>query len=280
MANDPETPHDETHPPAEGGAQQGNMFADGPGGQLRAAREDAGMSIDQLSRKTRITQRHLEAVEAGDWEALPSRTYAIGFSRTYARTMGLDEKAIIEQVRAELAQRGDDQQEKTATFEPGDPARIPGRGLAWFSAFATVLLAAGLFAFYGDRVFPGAGPASILPSSEPAPTAEAAPEEVRAKPAGPNADSEVVFTAIDDGVWVRFTDEGERLYEKLMTKGERFVIPRDAVDPRLNTGRPDLLAITIGGQSAAKLAEEPVTLGDAQVGAAALLARDAATPAE
>jgi hypothetical protein len=89
----------------------------------------------------------------------------------------------------------------------------------------------------------------------------------------------VVFTALEDGVWVRFYDaDGERLFEKQMVRGEQFEVPRDAREPRINTGRPDAFGITIGGREVPKLADEPITLGDAIVSAEALLAR-AAQPA-
>jgi hypothetical protein len=255
---------------------------EGAGDRLRHAREKTGKAIGEVAKETRIPQRHLETLEAGHFADLPSRTYAIGFSRTYARAVGLNENEIVDMVRAELAEGGNQSHNAVSSFEPGDPARIPGRGLAWFSAFAALLLLVGLFAFFGDRIFPGAGPGSILPNEKPAAAAPSTNASAGAAPASaaPAASGTVVFTALDDNVWVRFTDaDGNRLLEKQLTKGETFSVPADAKDPRINTGRPDLLGITVGGRSVAKLAEEPVTIADAQVSAAALAARQAG-PAE
>lgn len=249
---------------------------EGAGDRLRHARERAGKSIEDVAKETRIPQRHLESIEAGSFADLPSRTYAIGFSRTYARALGQDENEILGMVRAELAQGGGNAGGPVSTFEPGDPARIPTRGLAWFSAFAALLLMVGLFAFFGDRIFPGAGPGSILPDEEPAAAStSAAPAPAANAPAPPAAGGAVIFTALDDDVWVRFTDaeSGDRLLETQLTKGETYTVPADAGDPRINTGRPDLLAITVGGRDVAKLADEPVTIADARVSSAALVAR-------
>ena len=52
-----------------------------------------------------------------------------------------------------------------------------------------------------------------------------------------------------------------------------MTVPATAADPRINTGRPDALAITIGGQSVAKLSDRPTTISGVPVSAAALLAR-------
>lgn len=84
----------------------------------------------------------------------------------------------------------------------------------------------------------------------------------------------MVFTALEDGVWVRFYEEdGERLFEAQMASGDTFELPANASAPRINTGRPDAFAITIDGREVPKLAEEPVTLGDTPISAAVLLAR-------
>ena len=64
----------------------------GVGQILREAREQAKLDLSQVSAQTRIPERHLLAIENGDFGALPARTYAVGFSRTYAKTLGLDEE--------------------------------------------------------------------------------------------------------------------------------------------------------------------------------------------
>ena len=249
------------------------------GATLRAAREGRRLSLEHVAAETRIPIRHLETLEEGDFEALPSRTYAIGFARSYARAVELDETVIADLVREEMGDAGPRYSSVGQGMEPGDPAKLPSKGLAWFGGLAALILAIGLVAF-GSRYFgAGEGPASLLSgldagnagavAEEPAQTAEAAPE-----PAAPSADGQVVFTALEDGVWVRFYEAGgDRLFEAQMASGDTFELPRSASEPRINTGRPDAFAITIDGREVPKLSEEPVTMGDTPISAAALLAR-------
>lgn len=75
------------------------------GGALSAARRARGLSIDQLSRATRISGRYLEALEEGDLDAFAGSIYAVGFTRAYAREVGVDESWAVETVRAEIAAR-------------------------------------------------------------------------------------------------------------------------------------------------------------------------------
>lgn len=261
--------------------QDGELPLHGAGEQLRHAREKAGMTIAQVAAETRITQRHLALIEAGDFNALPARTYATGFARTYARILGLDERAIVEEVRAELASNGTGERLRAATFEPGDPARVPSRRLALFSAFAVLLLLAGGFMFYNAYLAPGSGPGSLLDEQRVA-AAQRAP--VSASPAKPDARAPetggpVIFTALEDGIWVKFYDgAGRQLMQKQMALGERYMVPEDASGPQVWTGRPDALAITVGGRQVPKLAAREMIVRDVPVTSEALLGRRA-TPA-
>lgn len=246
------------------------------GDRLRVARETKQLDLEHVSAQTRIPIRHLQSIEAGKFETLPSRTYAIGFARSYAREVGLDDAEIADEVRAELTEMQSDRAVLAAGMEPGDSAKLPSAGLAWFGAFVAMLLAFGVLAFVGTYFGAGAGPAPLVAdASADEATANGAMVGVSEENADVNdATGPVVFTALEDGVWVRFyEDGGERLLEKQMASGEKFELPSDANEPRINTGRPDAFAITVGGQSVPKLSDEPITLGDTPISAAALLAR-------
>ena len=258
--------------PADAPAKAGEM--------LRAARERKRLTLDVVAAETRIPSRHLETIEAGDFDALPSRTYAIGFARSYARTVDLDETMIADKVREEMGSAGPRYSSVGQGMEPGDPAKLPSRGLAWFGGLAALILALGVISFAGTYYGAGEGPASLLrgiqtAQDEPeAAVADASASEMPEQAAPLSAESQVVFTALEDGVWVRFyEDGGERLFEAQMASGETFEVPTNASAPLINTGRPDAFAITIDGREVPKLSEEPVTMGDTPISAAALLAR-------
>src|SRR6187551_1952710 len=99
----------------------------GVGEQLRAAREAKGMTLAQIAGETRIPQRHLQTIEAGDFALLPARTYAISFSKNYAKMVGLDQAEVAAMVRAELDAQDPAPRLRPVGFEPGDPARVPSR---------------------------------------------------------------------------------------------------------------------------------------------------------
>ena len=250
----------------------------GVGAQLKAAREAKGLSIEQVAAETRIPMRHLETIEAGRFADMPGKTYATGFARTYAKLVDLNQDDVTAMVRAELDESDHRRDERhAAKFEPGDPSRAPSKGLVWFSMFAVLLVVVGLF--FAARAF--FTPAGELPSiledevvETPAAQQQAEPTPTAAPTGGP-----VVFTSQGDA-WVSFSDaSGATIYEAVMTEGDTFTVPADADAPVLVTGRPDLLAITVGGRSVPKISEQLETVVDVPVSAEALLGRGQETPA-
>ena len=240
------------------------------GAQLRRAREAAGLSLADVSATTRIRLSHLQALEEGKLSALPGRTYAIGFARSYARAVGLDEAAIALSVRTDLGDVAPPPETSgTAAFTPGDPARVPSARFAWIAAGAAALIGAGGFALWHGHDNSSASLPSLLPEA----TATATPG-TKAAPALAAASNQVVFTAQAAGVRVKLYDAaGQQLFEKQLAQGESFAVPVAAKDPMLSTGSPEALAITIGGRPVAKLADSHTTVKDVRVSATALLAR-------
>ena len=253
--------------------QEAELPLESAGAQLARARQAAGRTLADISKVTKISERQLAAIEAGNYAALPSRAYAVGFTRTYAKAVGLDSVAVIDLVREELAQLEPDHARRTVpAFEPGDPARLPGSRVAWFAAAGLVVVLLIGFLVWPNLYAPGGSLPSILPSATPSATAPAATPAPAPSSGGP-----VVFTATRDQVWVRFADgNGQQLLQKVLALGESWTVPENAGAVTLTTARPDGLAVTIGGRIVPPLSDREQTLRDVPVTAAALLARGTA----
>ena len=65
------------------------------GAYLSAIREDANMTVDEISALTHIKPNFIEAIETNNADALPSRPFALGFVKGYAEALGLDPAPIV-----------------------------------------------------------------------------------------------------------------------------------------------------------------------------------------
>lgn len=114
------------------------------GDRLRAARERLGIGRGELSLRTKINERHLEALEDSDFAALPARIYAVGFARTYAGAVGLDAARIAAEVRRELNERENPPPRPPHQLHIDGPAKSPSNRIVWLSlALVALLIVAG-----------------------------------------------------------------------------------------------------------------------------------------
>ena len=120
------------------------------GERLRVAREEKGLSLEDIAAQTRIPRRHLESLEISDWDKLPAPTYTIGFAKSYATVVGLDRVEIGEQLRAEIGGQRAATHQPAEVFEPADPARTMPKWLV-FGAIAAVLAVVLLMSWLNER---------------------------------------------------------------------------------------------------------------------------------
>ena len=255
-------------------AEPADLFPPPVHQQLAEARRARGLSLDEVAEETRIPLRHLEAIETGEYDALPSPTYAVGFVRAFARVLDLDEVALAAQVRDEMGMpvRPGATVGKAASVAPPEPDRIPPRAFAWTAAFLAVLIVGGFLIWRSAGTSEGPITAAL---DQPATSVGVAPAPV-AQPAIPTG--EVVLTATDE-VWIRVRDgAGETLVARTLQPGERFAVPAQSADPVVTVGRPEALTVTVGGQEVAPLGPAGRPVSDVPLTAAALTARGAATP--
>ncbi len=98
------------------------------GQDLRMEREARGVALESISGVTKISGRHLLALEQENFSALPGGVLNKGFVRGYARACGLDEEAWVQRYLSAYHQSGqlkDDDQEWIAFAANVGKARQP-----------------------------------------------------------------------------------------------------------------------------------------------------------
>src|SRR5258708_18161695 len=74
--------------------------------ELRWEREGRQVSIETICDQTKVASRHLLALEAGEYGALPGGVFRKGIVRSYVTALGLDEVPWIERFEASLRESG------------------------------------------------------------------------------------------------------------------------------------------------------------------------------
>lgn len=259
------------------------------GAMLAAARAAAGLELTDIARETRVPLRHLKALEADRHEDLPALPYAIGFVKSFARTVGLEPEAVAAQFRSETSKVP--HVPAPLTLEPLDERRLPSRGLVFASIGVVVAIIAALSA-WGSGMFDTPPPAAPVVASAAAPATEtpavagpdagavatgAPPASSATTPAGAmaaTATGPVVLTAKEE-VWVKIYAKGARTSTKIgvLKAGESYTVPAEPAGLVLWTGKAGALAVTVAGKPVPPLGGPVDTVRDVSLAAGDLLAR-------
>lgn len=246
------------------------------GRQLRESREKLGLTLEEVERHTRIRVHHLEALERGDFAALPSSVQARGFLRNYAEFLGLDSDRLLLDFAETLQARRARAVDFNAVTRPTRSAAVdllPARKrllspdlLVGVAISVGILLVLGwgatriLAAMHERSAEAQMASGFLIPTLEPSTTAlpQAAPTEVAAEiaPSGstptPNlplpAGSAVnLRLAVDGWAWVRVIVDGAERFQGRVLPGQTLDYGGDSVI-EVVTGNGAALRVLFNGE--------------------------------
>lgn len=113
------------------------MDRSGIGPRLREAREARALSIEELGSKLRLRTTILDALERGDFEALPEPVYTAAYLRNYAQAVGLEPQPIVDAYTRTTAARA----QEIPPVRELPRAAPPWVGIAAVLAVALVVIA-------------------------------------------------------------------------------------------------------------------------------------------
>lgn len=108
------------------------------GQRLQEERVKKGLSIEDVAEATKIRKNFLEHIEKGEYEKLPSATFAQGFVRNYASFLGMPEKETMALFKREF------DEEKIFRVLPQGLAEDKSFPISRMN-FSQVIIIAGLF---------------------------------------------------------------------------------------------------------------------------------------
>jgi cytoskeleton protein RodZ len=160
-----------------------------PGEYLKRERELRGITLDRIHEVTRIQKKHLEAIEADDYDILPHPTFVKGFIKSYCRLLGVDENDAALRYDIFMRESGGKDDHAKSRDEDGPDKFAGASGTSRNNRIIAGCVALGIalmVIFYAVSSRETTGPGAVLesaveptvtaPADEAAPTASAEPE--------------------------------------------------------------------------------------------------------
>ncbi|WP_144556652.1 helix-turn-helix domain-containing protein [Bacillus pumilus] len=89
------------------------------GKRLIEAREEKGMSLEDLQTVTKIQKRYLLAIEQGNYDIIPGKFYVRAFIKQYAEAVGLNPEQLFEEFRKDVPSTYNDEvSDKLSNIKP------------------------------------------------------------------------------------------------------------------------------------------------------------------
>lgn len=228
------------------------------GTELKQAREQQGLTLEQVQQDTKIRSRYLEAIEQGDLSVLPGLVYARGFIKSYAEYLGLNGHELMERhglIQNQAAEGAQTDALRRAAKKPVSvdvtkpsvgnsrllPQIVAGVGVVAVLVAAYVLLVRNTDTAQNKdqaqtQAIVNADSAAPTAQATPVPTPAPAPQPEPPKPqitvtetakeanrtlyAVKGAENLSLFLAAQDNCWVQVTADGKVVESGIIKAGE------------------------------------------------------------
>lgn len=148
-----------------------------PGTRLRQAREGAGLTLAEIAQRTLIPVARLQALEKDDYDQVGVATFVTGYTRTYARIVGLDPAPLVQQLDARLSSQTPAVRQTPSVAMSLEVRKRPGSifwPLMWL--FLGVLVVVAVMGISSLGLLDPPSPVSVPPVSVPPPASAPEPE--------------------------------------------------------------------------------------------------------
>jgi cytoskeletal protein RodZ len=244
-----------------------------PGRELAFARERLSLSLEELSRRTKIGMPYLVAIENDDVEKLPGHFYARGFLRAYAHEVHCDAEDIVRRFGIAAEEHARNMPPIDEAFHLPPAVELDDRRIArriQLLALA-ILVSGGFYVASGHPIrlpltlrstaAKNAASAPAAAASDSVPAAVAMSGQAAAPAAPPSTATLSIEVHSKEECWLAATADGERVIYRTLNAGETA-----RIDARheivLRVGDASALSYAINGEAAKPLGEagEAVTI--------------------
>lgn len=173
-------------------ADPGESAASGPGPALRTAREELGITREDVASAMNVPVATVDRIEENAFDALPAPPFTRGYIRTYARLLRLDGDVLVRQYGEAIRDEGE--AKLVVEVEKPSLAELPQRHPGWVfggAVFAVAVAGAAVLWWAWPQEpepRPAANPVAAAETPRAAPGASRTPVPTPAPASAPEAD--------------------------------------------------------------------------------------------
>ena len=221
------------------------------GDTLAEARRQAGLTITQVSQRTRIRESIIRGIEQGDFSACGGGFYARGHIRSIASAVGIDPVPLIMDYDAQNGPPGGIS--AADVFEPSTPIKLRERRSPSLGLIVVVVLLA-IIGYSVYHLTSHGGKTPVAAASTPNPTSHASVVRTAATPTpsptpSPTPTDAVISLSVKEECWVELSNAatGATIFEGDVYPGS----PTSWTEKRevhLDLGNPAGVVLTVNGK--------------------------------
>lgn len=173
-----------------------------PGSLLRQAREEKGLTIEEMSAISNLTKQVIRGIESDDYSELAGLSFVRGYLKLYAKKLGVNESDVVEPFdRWKAEQSGEPVQTSSSSgISVQEPSSGPSQGMIIAAGvLVVVLISVGSVISYMDSAKSESEVSAVLPKSESSGVSVVTPPEPsKEMTADQNSDQTVSVAAEKD----------------------------------------------------------------------------------
>ena len=173
-----------------------------PGSLLRQAREEKGLTIEEMSAISNLTKQVIRGIESDDYSELAGLSFVRGYLKLYAKKLGVNESDVVEPFDRWKAEQSGEPVQTSSSFGVSvqEPSSGPSQGMIIAAGvLVVVLISVGSVISYMDSAKSEPEVSAVLPKSESSGVSVVTPPEPsKEMTADQNSDQTVSVAAEKD----------------------------------------------------------------------------------
>lgn len=227
------------------------------GSRLKETIEEKGVSVNEISKATKIRKVFIEALLNGDKENLPDQVFVLGYLKAILDFLKVDQDSYLEEYKALTNMEGVLEEPKREDFYPLPELKSKNHYLLWLVVVALILIFSAFFLFRVSILEIAANIFSKTESSKEIKIVEVNPQKIstiKENQINAKEEKDISFKNVTpislEGLVIK---SSSRCWIELFDENEKILMKREVTDGEELNFKGNVFKVTLGDPSAVSL---------------------------